>query len=48
MLLNKARVNNGTAIVSDDQVYQSLLDANFKFRKTAEYFSDHKQDAPGS
>jgi hypothetical protein len=42
--LNKARVNNGTLIVNDDQYIQKLLDAKFKFDQAASDLSDHKQD----
>jgi hypothetical protein len=41
--LNKARVNNGTPVVNDDQYIQKLLDA-FKFDQAASDLSDHKQD----
>jgi hypothetical protein len=41
--LNKARVNNGTLIVNDDQYIQKLLDAKFKFDQASD-LSDHKQD----
>jgi hypothetical protein len=41
--LNKARVNNGTLIVNDDQYIQKL-DAKFKFDQAASDLSDHKQD----
>jgi hypothetical protein len=36
--LNKARVNNGTLIVNDDQYIQKLLDAKFKFDQAALIF----------
>jgi hypothetical protein len=43
--LNKARLNNGTLIVNDDQYIQKkVLDAKFKFDQAASDLSDHKQD----
>jgi hypothetical protein len=40
--LNKARVNNGTLIVNDDQYIQNYL--TLKFDQAASDLSDHKQD----